>query len=470
MVKNQIITAVVDSLGYNGEGIVHFCGTTVFVPFVLAGEEITFKVLKVNKNIAYGKVEAVLKPSKDRVEPVCKVFHKCGGCQLQHMNYETQLAFKKQMVENCFAKIAGLKLSVGKVYASPNKLAYRNKLQLPTRCIKGENRIGFFRENSHDIISIDSCPIQPEWAKTVIDCVSRFIEVTGVSLYNDQTKSGLLRHIVVRSENNEFLFTVVINGNVLPKQNKLIEIFSEKFEKFSVIINVNKTDSNVILGKEFSLVYGSGKISLNEFNVSYQIGAESFYQVNTLVKKEIYQDVINSITKSGDNVVIDAFSGAGVMTAMLAKECKKCYGVEIIKEACQTAEKLAKDNGIDNMEVICGDCEKVLPSLIEELTQKGEKVTLVFDPPRSGVDKKTLQQVLKCNIENIVYVSCSPQTLARDIGILVGSLKIENDSIINLCKDFSPNYDIKTLSIYDMFSQTKHVESVVSLVRRLDNE
>ncbi len=466
MVKNQIITAVVDSLGYNGEGIVHYDGTTVFVPFVLTGEEITFKVLKVKKNIAYGKVIDILKPSKERVDPVCKVFHKCGGCQLQHMNYEAQLSFKKQMVETCFSKIAGLNVNVGKVFASPNRLNYRNKLQLPTRCIHGENKIGFFRENSHDIVAIDTCPIQPKWADAVIECVSCFIENFGISLYDDETKNGLFRHVVVRSQNNEFLFTIVINGNTLPKADELIKIFQNHFEKFSVIININKTDSNVILGKEFKTIYGNGKIALNEFGVSYEIGAESFYQVNTLVKNEIYQDVINSIAESGDNVVIDAFCGAGVMTASIARKCKKCIGVEIIKEACDTAEKLAKDNGIDNMQVYHGSCEEVLPNLIEKLTKIGEKVTLVFDPPRSGVDRKILEQVLKCNIENIVYVSCSPQTLARDVGILVGSLKIENDAIINLSKDFSPKYDIKTLSIYDMFGQTRHIESLVVLSRK----
>lgn len=466
MVKNQTITAACDGLGYNGEGIIHFNGATVFVPFVLPGEEVTFKVLKVKKNIAYGRLESILKPSPDRVEPKCGVFHKCGGCQLQHMNYSAQLSFKKQMVENCFSKIAGLNVSVGEVFASPDVFSYRNKLQLPTRCIRGENKIGFFRENSHDVVPIETCPIQPRWADCVISCVLEYINVTGVTLYNDETKKGLLRHVVVRSQNNEFLFTFVVNGDALPKINTLTQILQKHFESFSVIINVNKKDNNVILGDVFKLAYGNGKINLNEFGVSYQIGAESFYQVNTKVKKKIYQDVLDLVWKCGDNCVIDAFSGAGVMTAMLAKVSKKCYGVEIVKEACDTAEKLAKDNGIDNIQVICGDCENILPSLIENLVKQGEKVTLVFDPPRSGVDRKTLEKVLESNIENIIYISCSPQTLARDIGILMGSLKIEDNGIINLSKDFSPKYDVKTLSIYDMFAQTKHVETVVCLKRK----
>ena len=465
MQKNDLLTGFVDSLGYSGEGIVKKDGTVIFVPFALENEEISFKILKVKKNIAYGKLEKIISASGKRVEPKCPVFKKCGGCQLQHLSYSEQLNCKEKIVKDCFKKIAGLEITIDKKFSSPKDYGYRNKLQLPVRMQKGEIKVGFFRENSHDVINTDDCPLQPDWAKKVIAAIRGFIEKSGVSCYDDSTKKGLLRHVVVREISGEFLFTVVLNGKTKKYDNGLIEALSTVFDKFSLVINVNERADNVILGDDYRTIFGSGKIAVEEFGVNYELGAMSFYQVNTPVKTEIYKDVFALSSIDDKTVVIDAYSGAGVLTAMLSERAKKAYGIEIVSEAVDSANDLAKRNDIYNMENICAPCEIALPKIVKKAKGEGEKCVLVLDPPRKGVDKNALLSVLESLPDEIVYISCSPQTLARDIGVLVGSLKEQNGALINLSGDFSPNYQIKFVGIYDMFPQTRHIETVVRLSR-----
>ncbi|MBP5177907.1 MAG: 23S rRNA (uracil(1939)-C(5))-methyltransferase RlmD [Clostridia bacterium] len=463
--KNDILSAKVDAVGMNGEGVVRYGDVTFFVPFAIEGEEVAFKVLKIKKNIGYGKLEKVISPSISRISPVCPVFSKCGGCQLQHVEYKKQLEFKAAVVKNCFKKIAGVDISIDKLFYSPKAYGYRNKLQLPTRFENGENVVGFFRPNSHSVVKTDTCPIHLKWADLVIASVKEFVERYDVALYDENTHKGLLRHVVAREIGDQYVFTFVVNGESLKKADGLIAILKNRFEDFSVYVNVNKSTDNVILGENFTLIYGKGYAEVEEFGIKYKIGAEAFFQVNTPVKTEIYGDVLDFI---GDDAptVVDAYAGAGVLTAMLAKRAKTAYGVEIVKEACDSAEALAKDNGISNMRVIAGDCEKVLPDLIRKISGEGQKTVVVFDPPRKGVDEKTIAATLECLPDEIIYISCSPQTLSRDVGLIVGSLKYENGGIIDLSKGFSPNYDIKFVGVYDMFAQTKHVETLVCLSRK----
>ena len=308
MQKNDVLTGLVTKIGYNGEGIVKIGGTVIFVPFALVNEEISFKILKVKGNVAYGKLLEVLKPQKERVEPKCAVFGKCGGCQLQHLSYEDQIGVKAETVSDCFKKIAGLSVEIEKKVPSPLSYGYRNKLQLPVRMEKGKVKVGFFRENSHDIVETDDCPLQPDWAAKVISTVKNFIASSKISCYDEASGKGLLRHVIVRESNGVFLVTVVFNGRAKKFVNGLIEAFSSIFDRFSLIENVNERSDNVILGDEFNILYGSGKISLEEFGVRYELGARSFYQVNTFIKTEIYNDVLGSSLIDGGTFVIDAYS------------------------------------------------------------------------------------------------------------------------------------------------------------------
>ncbi len=468
MKKNDLILATCDSSGYNGEGIFHYDGTTIFVPYVLRGEVCEIRVLKVKGSIAFGKIERLITPSKERVTPKCAVFNKCGGCMLQHASSVAQDQIKTQTVTNCFKKIAGIDVNIDKVVSGDNAYHYRNKLQLPIRSVKGQVKIGFFREGTHDVVEIDSCPIHPEWSSELISILKDFIAKNNVSCYDDESKKGLLRHIVAREIDGEFIFTLVINGDTFKGVNGLIDRLLEKFDNFSFYINVNKTDANVILGDTFKLVYGKGYIDVKEFGVKYQIGPQSFVQVNNQVKKMLYSHVLSCVDIDSDTLVIDGYSGAGVLTAMLAQKAKKVVGVEIIKEAVDSANGLAKANGLtDKMQNICAPCESVLPDIIKNARKDGNKVVVVLDPPRKGVDKEILLALKENLVDAIIYVACSPQSLARDIGILLGKVNPQNGTITDLLPDFYQDYAIKSTVLFNMFPQTKHVESVVCLKRQI---
>ena len=474
MKKNDVILATCDSIGYNGEGIFHYNGTTIFVPYVLCGETAKVHILKVKGSIAFGKALEIVTPSKDRVLPKCAVFNKCGGCMLQHASSALQDKIKTQTVQNCFKKIAGIDVSVDSVISGQKLYGYRNKLQLPIRSQNGQVKIGFFKEGTHNIVEIDSCPIHPDWSGVLIKILKDFIADYKVSCYDDTTKKGLLRHVVAREVEGEFIFTLVINGDAFKAVNGLIDRLLTKFNNFSLYVNVNKTDTNVILGDRFSLVYGKGYIDVEEFGVNYKIGPQSFMQVNTEVKKLLYSHVLSCADIDNDTVVIDGYSGAGVLTAMLAKRAKNAIGVEIIKEAVDAADNLAKENGLsDKMQNICAPCEAVLPDIIKNAKKDGKKVVVILDPPRKGVEKNILIALKQNLVDAIIYVACSPQSLARDVGILTGRvnpetgtmIKCENTPLTDLLPDFYQDYTIKSTLLFNMFPQTKHVESVVCLTQ-----
>lgn len=469
MRKNDLLTGICDQIGYNGEGIFHIEGTTFFVPYCLTGEKVLFKVLKIKGNVGYGKVEKILEKSPSRVSPVCPIFRKCGGCQLQHASYDSQLLIKENTVKNAFKKISSIDIEIDGIFSGEKIYGYRNKLQLPVREQDGKVKIGFFRENSHDVVETDECFIQPDWSKKIIKIFKDFIDGKTVTAYNEDTKKGLIRHIVVREIGGEFIITLVCNGNKIPCVNGLIDRLIEGFQTFSLYQNVNKKDDNVIFGDKFILLYGNGKISLNEFGIKYFIGAESFMQVNDEVKKLLYSKVVELADLDKDTVVIDGYSGAGVMTAMLAKNSKKAYGVEIIREAVDSANALAKSNGLENkMQSVCAPCEDVLPSIIEREVKDGNKTVLVLDPPRKGISLNVLKSALAAKPDKIIYVACSPQSLARDVGVLIGKLQTSSDKILGFSSSnsFGCVYQIEKTYLFDMFPQTKHVESVVCLTRK----
>lgn len=463
MQKNGEYSGIVTGLGSNGEGVVKIDDVVCFVPYALVGEEITFTALKVNKNIAFCKLKAVKKSSGDRVSPPCKVFEKCGGCQLQHVSYAKQLEIKSQTVSDCFQKIAGLTVKIPLTVESENKFNYRNKLQLPVRSTKNGNVIGFFAENSHRVVAIDDCPIQQKWCKDIISILCEYIEKFKVSCYSDETHTGLLRHVVCRKVEDSFLIALVINGKFLPHQDELVKLLRSRFLKFSFFVNVNTLDSNVILGDEYKIICGEEKIETSELGIKYQMGIRSFMQVNNEIKSRIYSDALKYSKVKSLDTIIDAYSGAGLMTALFAKNAKNAIGIEIIKEAVDSANELARENGLeDEMVNVCGKCEEELPKIVKKLSVASENLLVVLDPPRKGCEREVLEAILSVKPSRITYISCSPQTLARDIGILIGSLQFENGELKRV-KDYSPRYEISYIQTYDMFPQTKHVETLCVL-------
>ena len=472
--KNDSICAVVEAIGSAGEGIIRHEGVTFFVPACLPGEKVRFRVLKIKNQIGYGKIEEVFTPAEERVREKCPVFLRCGGCALQHVDYNVQLAHKATVVKDALRKIGGIQISVPNAVKSDFPYGYRNKLQMPIGVDKdGKTVIGFYAERSHRIVPISACAIHPKWSEQLIAIIKRYVAECAVKGYDEQTKTGALRHIVAREVGGKFIFTLVSAKRELPNVPYLIELLSKDFREFSLYLNFNDNDTNVILGKEFRLVHGSGFFEAEEQGIRYEAGPVTFLQVNENVRAKLYKDAVKSVTGDGDEVIVDAYSGGGLLTAMLAKKAKRVYGIELEEEAVRCADALKEKNALLNMTNICGKVEEKLPSVLEK--EKGEKLRLILDPPRAGIARSVVKALLESGIPKLTLISCNPATLARDLGILTGRL-IENDKG-ELVKNpaytelldnetLSGYYEIERIQPYDMFPQTKHVESVVCLTRR----
>lgn len=446
--KNDSVIVDIISLGYNGEGISKNFDKPIFIPYALVGERVKIKIILAKKDFYIGKLEEIIISSKDRTLPLCPVFQKCGGCQLQHLSYQKQLEFKASHVKDCFKKIAGLDVNIDDTVPS-EQYNYRNKFALPIGVDKNENIVvGMFANNSHRIIDIDNCVITQQWNKDLIIILKKFIKKYNIPAYNEETFKGLLKHLVARKVGEKISIIIVINGKDLPFKNKLIEMLKDVFaENFSLYLNINLLKNNVILGDKFITLYGSNPID-NFENVLTEIHPNSFYQVNDNIKTQIYKSVLDNIK---DTNVIDAYSGAGTISNYIAKHFKnnninlKVYSVEIIPQAVEEAIKTSKLNCVENIVTHkLGDCAEIVPIL----TQNLERYSIILDPPRKGCDENVLKAILKTNAEKICYISCDPSTLARDINIL------------------KENFEIERITPYDMFPNTKHIETLVILSHR----
>jgi len=466
MEKNKEYKGEVLSLGSEGEGIIKLEGQTAFVPYCLAGEKVSFKVLKASGSVAYGKLTEVHTLSERRATPECPYFEKCGGCQLQHMDYSTQLNFKRDNVESCLKKLGGLQVSVRDTVASAKQYAYRNKLALPVGVDEeGETVVGFYAPRSHRIIPINSCALQPEWSTALIASLKTYMKNCGLLGYDEVTQKGDIRHIVGREVGGKLVITVVAlhETDLTP----FVEILDGSFKKYTLWLNVNNSRGNAIFGNGWRVCKGEGYYSDEEEGITFQVGANTFLQVNDDVRAKLYRAVIEACADK-DAVAVDLYSGGGLLTAMLAKSCKAAYGVEIIPEAVRCADKLKKENGLDEkMFNFCGAVE----DKIEEVFQKtaGYKRVIVCDPPRKGMERSVVNAVLESNAEKVVLVSCNPATLARDLGLLCGSLKDVDGQLLKN-PDYTADwmrgyYQIESVTPYDMFPQTKWVETLVVLKR-----
>ncbi len=467
MQKNEEKVGLVVGLGANGEGIIKQDGVVVFVPYALVGEKVRYKVLKVTSKCAYGKLIEVLTPAEMRVRVNCPVFGKCGGCHLQHVKYLNQLKIKEETVANCFRKIANLQVDVKPAVKGDNQFRYRNKLQLPVQQSKNGTVIGFYAENSHRVVSIEDCEINAHWTADIIKAFKRYIEEFDIVGYDETSKSGELREITVKEIKGNLIITAVVMDEKIRGTERLVEILQEDVKfKFSLYLNVNKADTNVIYGDKFILLYGSPEYSGDMLGIKYKIGVKSFMQVNNSVCAKLYSAVRDVVDADEDTVVIDAYSGAGLMTALLAKNAKKAIGVEIISEAVDCANALALQNGLaDKISNYLGKCEDILPDIIEKERKNQSKICLVLDPPRKGCDIKVINSIIKSDIDKIVYVSCKPSTLARDIGLIVGTLEFVNGEIKKV-ENPTLKYNVSLVRPYDMFANTKHVETLVCLTRK----
>ena len=466
MEKNLEYKGEVLSLGSEGEGVIKLDGQTAFVPFCLAGEKVSFKVLKAGGSVAFGKLTEVHTLSEHRVAPECPYFEKCGGCQLQHADYPTQLDFKRSSVESCLKKLGGLEVQVDETVASAKQYGYRNKLALPVGVdAEGQTVVGFYAPRSHRIIPINSCALQSAWSDTLIVALKTFMKENGLHGYDEQKCRGDVRHIVGREVGKKLVITVVAAHDV--DLSPFVEILDKSFADYTLWLNINNSKGNAIFGNSWRVVKGGGYYTDESEGIEFKVGANTFLQVNDDIRAKLYSEVLKACSDE-NAVAIDLYSGGGLLTAMLSKACKAAYGVEIIPEAVACADELKAANGLqERMFNYCGAVE----DKIEEVFQKtaGYKRVIVCDPPRKGMERSVVNAVLKSKADKLVLISCNPATLARDLGLLCGSLK-EVDGQLVKNPEYSKDglrrfYKIISVTPFDMFPQTKHVETLVKLSR-----
>lgn len=453
--KNDIVTLDIEDCGVDGEGIGKADGFTVFVKDAVIGDRVTAKIMKAKKNYGYGRLMEILKPSPYRVEPKCAFARQCGGCQLQALSYEQQLAFKEKKVRGHLERIGGFtELPMEPIIGMDEPYHYRNKAQFPVGKNK-EGRIitGFYAGRTHTIIENRDCALGVSQNKEVLDRVIAHMEAYGIEPYNEETGKGLVRHILIRYGffTGEVMVCLVLNGSSIPQKETLIEHLLEIPGMTSITINVNKKRSNVILGEKIRLLWGKPYITDKIGDISYQISPLSFFQVNPLQTGKLYSKALEYADLHGEETVWDLYCGIGTISLFLAQKAKFVRGVEIIPAAIENANDNARLNGIENVEFFVGKAEEVLPA---EYKKNGIYAdVIVVDPPRKGCEESLLATMIEMQPKRIVYVSCDSATLARDLKYL--------------CER---GYELRKVCPVDQFGGTVHVETVVLLGRKKSTE
>jgi len=442
--KNQDYIVDIVDMTHEGAGVARIDGFAVFVEGAIVGEKIRIKIVKVLKNFAYGKIEKIIEQSPNRRPATCESYKKCGGCKLQHMSYEATLEFKKNIVKNNLRRIGKVETEVLDTIGLDEPYAYRNKVQFPVGDNGSEVVVGFFAERTHEIVPVTDCSIQSRIANKIIIDMKNIIKKEKISVYNETTKQGLIRHIIIRNseKTKEVMVIIVTNGEKFDKKDRVIdEITTRNPEIKSIIQNVNMKVTNVILGEKDILLYGKDRITDYIGNLKFEISAHSFFQVNSKQTENLYNKALEYAGLTGKEIVFDLYCGTGTISLFLAQRAKKVYGVEIVKQAVEDAKINAKNNNIQNAEFIYGKSEEIAP----ELYKQGVKAdVVVVDPPRSGCDGKLIDMLNNMKPEKIVYVSCNSATLARDISLFEG-------------------YKVEKVQPVDMFPWTYHVENIVLL-------
>lgn len=442
MQKNEeFIVDIIDN-GYQGEGIAKIDNFAIFIPGALKGEKVKIVIVKVLKSHAFGKVLEILKKSDYRVEVDCKTYKRCGGCNLRHIRYNETLLIKRNIVQNLVNKNLSSKPKVQETLGMDEPYNYRNKAQYPVGQDK-ENKpiIGVFANRTHEIIPIENCLIQNEKTEEIAKFIINYFSENNISVYNEEIRNGLIRHIVTKigKKTNEIMVIIVINGDEIPNEKEFVKVLTQNFPKIKTIVkNINKNNTNVILGKKNINLYGDGYIKDKLGDLIFKISPASFYQVNPVQAEKLYKIGIESANITKEDIVFDLYCGIGTISLFMAKYAKKVYGVEIVEEAIKDAKENAKLNSIENTEFIAGDVEEVLNNLINN-----KKITpdiVMVDPPRKGLDNTSIQNIIKIKPKRMIYISCNPATLVRDL------------------KELEKIYEIKEIKPVDMFPFTSHVE------------
>lgn len=433
--------------GYaNAETVGRVDDYTVFVPQMIVGERATVRLDHVKRNVAYGTVVEILQKSDERVEPSCPHFGKCGGCSLMHMSYREQLLFKQHKVAANLKKIAKLDVEILPCVPSEKICGYRNKLSLPVSGICGNVHIGMYERNTHTVVATRGCKLGGDWAETLVALFTQYCNSYGVKPYNERNFTGEVRHLVARFVDGQLLVTVVSNGEFKRNLTPFAEMLAAHFDKFGLFVNINNYKNNVILGKTTKHVCGLKYIEGSHLGVRFRLRPNSFFQVNDGVKDAIYTRVRELLDVSKTEVLVDCFSGIGILTNALASNNYDTYAIEIEPSAVEDANEMVELNKSPRVYNVCGDVNVELPRIVE--ANAGKRFTIVVDPPRKGLGTGICDTLMKSNADNIVYVSCDSATLARDLAQL------------------SHVYTVAYVQPWDMFPNTDQVETLVRLARK----
>ena len=441
--NKEYVVEIIDN-GFEGEGIAKINDFTIFVPNAIKGEKVKILIVKVLKSYGYGKIIDLLEKSIDRVKSDCDTYKRCGGCSLRHIKYEKTLEMKQNAVQSLVNKILKNKIEVQKTLGMENPYYYRNKAQYPVgKNSEGKAQIGVFANRTHEIIPIQECYIQNKKSQEVAKFVIEFINANNISVYNEKTRKGLVRHIVTKVgvKTNEIMCVLVINGKEIPKEKELVTEVTKKFPEVKTIVkNINTQNTNVVMGKENIVIYGNGYIKDQLGKYIFKISPHSFYQVNPIQAENLYNIGVQAANIDKNDIVFDLYCGIGTISLFMAQYAKKVYGIEIVEQAIQDAKENAKINNIENAEFIAGDVENVLDDLIN--VKKVIPDVIMIDPPRKGMDNKSVENILNIKPKKLVYISCNPATLVRDLA------------------KFEEEYEVKTIKPVDMFPFTSHVECI----------
>ena len=459
MKKNDVVEVKIEDIGTSGEGIGRYEGMTLFIKDALVGDTVKAGIMKLKKTYGYARLIEIIEPSPDRVTPKCELSRKCGGCQIQALSYERQLTFKEHKIKNNLMRIGGfteeqIDAVMQPVIGMENPYHYRNKAQFPIGTDKEGNPVaGFYAGRTHSIIPVTNCYLGVDVNEQILQIVLAFLRKYQIPAYDEQTGSGIVRHVLTRYgfTTKELMVCIVINADTLPHAEELIAELTKLEGMTSISVNVNKKQTNVILGDTVKTLWGKSYITDYIGDVQYQISPLSFYQVNPVQTKKLYQTASDYAGLTGEETVWDLYCGIGTISLFLAKQAKKVYGVEIVPQAVADAKNNAKINGITNAEFFAGKAEEVYPDVVRQMKERGQQAyadVIVVDPPRKGCEESLLAAMVQMQPERIVYVSCDSATLARDLKYLCAN-----------------GYELEKVQGVDQFCHTVHVETVCLMSR-----
>ena len=440
--KNEVYPLRIEGYGSAGEGVARLDGQAVFVKGALAGELCQVQLLKVGKSAAWGRVAEVTEPSPGRQVPDCPQYPKCGGCQLRHMTYAEELNFKRQKVQDALQRIGGWDGVVSVIHGAAQPDRYRNKIQFP---VADGPRVGFFRARSHDVIDCPDCLLQPLPATHLRSAFRAWMADCHVPAYDEKAHEGLIRHFYVRvNQKSQSLCAVIANGKRLPQQDKLIEALrAAEPGLVGVVLSVNQAKTNVILGKEYHTLWGQDFLEDTLCDLNFRLSVPSFYQVNRDQAEVLYGRALDFAQLTGTETVLDLYCGIGTITLVLARRAGKAIGAEVIPAAIEDAKANAARNGVTNTEFLCADAGEAA----QELARRGLRPDVIcVDPPRKGISPEVVDAIAQMSPTRLVYVSCDPATLARDVARLR-----------------EKGYHLQQAEAADLFPRTGHVETVVLL-------